>query len=274
MPRPRNTPLPSATLLSVPKTVRRSLGCLILLCLPLHAQQIRRRLPHFRHQAQSIGNRSRVHVNRLVTESGTIEMEAGISFAEFAGITNPILLKYTAAGDSLLLGRTEFSVGFDYAHASNDITLAATSLLYDGEHWNVALAPTLTIVRQDGSGIRAGATMITRYDHGPASFGATATWSKASLPGPGTPADLASFGLGGGVRLAAAGWRSRLTLNGNALSEHASATRAATSTFEGIEWEITKRAALNFVVQQSDWRGPSRDNIFLAGLTINLGRIR
>ncbi len=243
-------------------------------CVPAYGISLRRRLPHFHHQAQSIGTRNRVHVNRLITEPGTFEMEVGAGFSEYGDNIDPVLLKFTAAGDSLLLGKTEYSVGFDYWHGSNDVTLAANSLLLDGERWNVSVGPTVTIVRQDGSGLRAGGTVVTRYDRGLGSVGATATWSKATRPGAGTPADLAAFGLGGGVRLGSAGWRGKLTLNGNVLSEHASATPGGWSTFEGLEWELTGRVSANAVVQQVDWGGANRDNQFFVGVTVNFGRVK
>lgn len=258
----------------MPNTVRRAIGCLLIATAPLSAIQFRRRLPHFHHQAQSIGTRNRIHVNRLITETGTLEMEAGAGFAESGDITNPVLLKYTPAGRSLLAGRTEYSVGLDYGQGATDVTVAANSLLYDGEHWNVSLGPSLTLVRQYGDGLRAGATFVTRYDRGLASLGVTAAWSKATRPGANTPADLAAFGAGGGIRLASSGWRSHFTLNGNVLSEHASSTPSISSTFEGVEWEISGKVSANFVVQQQDWRGANRDNIFFTGLTVNFGRLR
>lgn len=227
------------------------------------------RLPRFRRQAHAIGTRNRVHVNRLITEAGTLELEIGVGFG-----ADPALLKYTAEGDSLLWGRTEYSVGFDYLHGSNDVTLAANSLLLDGVHWNVSVGPAVTIVRQDGSGLRGGGTVATRYDRGLGSVGATANWSKATRPGAGTPADVAAFGLGGGVRLGKAGWRGKLTLNGNLLNEHASSTAAAWSTFEGLEWEATGHVSANVVVQQIDWGGANRDKQVFVGLTVNFGRVK
>lgn len=250
-------------------SVPRVLIGLLILSSSLPAISLRRRVPHFHHQAQAIGTRNRVHVNRLITEPGTLELEIGAGFSEYMDNTNPALLKYTP-----ITGRTEFSVGFDYAHSSNDVTLAANSLLYDGEHWNVSLGPSLTIVQQGGRGLRAGATAVTRYDHGPASIGLTATWSKATRPNDNIPADITAFGLGGGVRLGKTGWRSHLTANGNVLVEKDSATPKIISTFEGLEWEITGRISANAVVQQLDWRGPNRDNQFFLGLTVNFGRLK
>ena len=246
---------------------------LLLLALPAPALSIKR-LARFHHQAQAIGTRNRVHVNRLITEPGTLELEIGASISEYGDNVNPALLKFAPGGDDLLIGKTEYSVGFDYAHTGNDITANANSLLYDGEHWNVTLGPNVTFLRQSGSGLRAGATLVTRYDYGPASLGVTATWSKATRPDANTPADYAAFGAGGGIRLAKEGRLSHFTLNANALSEHASSSAPIYSAFEGIEWEITSHVSANLTVQQIDIRGPNRDNQLFLGFTINFGRLK
>ena len=245
------------------------LACWAVGCWLLTSGVAEARLRRFHHQAQSIGTRNRVHVNRLITEPGTLEMEFGAGFG-----VDPALVKFTGAGDSLLWGRTEYSVGFDYWHGENDVTVAANSLLLDGVHWNVSVGPAVTIVRQDGSGLRGGGTVVTRYDRGLGSIGATAAWSKATRPGAGTPADLAAIGLGGGVRLGSTGWRGKLTVNGNLLREQASGTTVAWSTFEGLEWEVTGRVAANVVVQQIDWRGVNRDHQMFVGVTVNFGRVK
>lgn len=238
----------------------------ILVASPLIAAPI-----HFRHHAQAIGIRNRVHVNRLITEPGTVEVEAA---GDFSGRLNPLLLKFTPAGAGLLVGRTEYSIGFDFAHSDADIALAANTLIYDGARWNVSFGPALTSVRHSGDELRAGATLITRYDQGPVSLGVTAAWSKATQPSGANPADLLSLGFGVGTRLGRAGWRQRLTVSGNVLSDHASATRTVYSTFQGVEWEVTPHLSLNLITQQLDWRGSTRENITFAGLTVNFGRLR
>lgn len=237
----------------------------LLLAVPLFPARFK---IHFHRSAQSLGTRNRLHVNRLITEPGTVEMEAAASWSQSGDYVDPILLKYTPGK------KIEYSVGFDYAHPGNDVTVAANSLLHDGEHWNVALGPNVTFVRRDGDGLRAGATFITRYDRGLASVGVTASWSKATRPSVNNPADYVAAGFGGGIRLAKEGRLSHWTLNGNILNERASATHPATSLYEGLEWEAAPRLSLNFVVQQLDLRGPNRDNQALVGLTLNLGHVR
>jgi hypothetical protein len=231
---------------------------------PIYPAQFKVR---FQRNAQSIGTRNRIHVNSLITEKGTVEIEAAASWSETGDYISPILLKY-APGH-----RIEYSVGFDSAHPGNDVTVAANTLLYDGEHWNFALGPNVTFVRHEGDGLRAGATFIARYGRGLASAGGTLSWSKATHPNNKIPSNYTSCGFGGGVRLAKEGRLSNWTVNGNITNEHASSTRPVTSLFEGLEWQVTPRLSLNFVVQQLDLRGPYRDNQSLVGLTLNVGRV-
>ena len=240
--------------------------CLLLLASPLWPASVKR---HFSHFAQSIGNRNRLHINSLITDPGTLELESAFIYSEIGNYAAPVLLKYTPSR-----GSTELSVGFDSWRGSSDVALAANTLLYDGSHWNVVLGPSLVLVRQNGDGLRPGATFITRYDNGLASLGLSATWSKATRPTDNNPADQTAFGIGGGLRLGKEGWRSHWTLNSNALNERASSTRAMNSTFEGLEWELNSRLSINLVAQQLDWRGPNRDNQALVGLTVNFGHIR
>ncbi len=84
----------------------------------------------------------------------------------------PTTLKYTPEGSNLLWGRTEYSVNFDtfssalidgkrVTHSSDHLAVAATTLLADREHWNVAIAPVVTFGFRDQPGFRAGLTAIT-----------------------------------------------------------------------------------------------------------------
>jgi hypothetical protein len=240
----------------------------------LHASTLRRRTQRIRQHSQSIGLRNRVHVNRLITESGTVELEAGALFHAGGAFDLPMLWKHTPFGRSLLIGRTEYSLGFDaIPREDGQYTVAAQSLVLDGEHWNVSLGPNATFIRNT-AGVRAGASLVVRYDRGLTTFGAAANWSKASSPSDNNPADWTTSGVGGGVRLGRSGWRSRITFHANATMETASSTVPVKSTFEGVEVEITSRAAVNIVAQQVDWRGPNRENQVLAGITVNFGRLR
>ena len=82
----------------------------------------------------------RLHVNTLITQPGTIELDWGNDYSFTSdSYTMPSTLKYTPAGKHILWGRTEFAASFDtvssavqndarIAHFSDRLTFAATSI--------------------------------------------------------------------------------------------------------------------------------------------------
>src|SRR5205085_1556518 len=65
-------------------------------------------------QASGISMRKRLHINDLIAEPGTVEIDFGGLYSYTAdAFTAPLALKYTPEGDSVLWGRTEYSVAFD-----------------------------------------------------------------------------------------------------------------------------------------------------------------
>src|SRR5262245_21939461 len=57
--------------------------------------------------------RKRLHVNTLITEPGTAELEWGNDYSLTSDVyTMPSTIKYTPEGRHLLWGRTEFAAGF------------------------------------------------------------------------------------------------------------------------------------------------------------------
>ena len=90
-------------------------GLLVLLA----AQQARAALFHrsrvspSRH-ASGVSLRKRLHVNDLIAEPGTVELDWDALYSRTTGaFTAPAALKFTPAGNSLFWGRTEYSVAFD-----------------------------------------------------------------------------------------------------------------------------------------------------------------
>src|SRR5215510_1272741 len=95
----------------------------------------------------------RLHVNTLITEPGTFELDWGHDYSFTSdNYTMPATLKYTPQGTHILWGRTEFAASFDtvssvvendarIAHFGDRLTFAATSVLYDGEKLDLAVAP-------------------------------------------------------------------------------------------------------------------------------------
>src|SRR5262245_49846764 len=63
--------------------------------------------------ASNISLRKRVHVNTLITEPGTLEVELGGAFSVGGNFSFPSTIKYTPEGKHVWWGRTEFSASFD-----------------------------------------------------------------------------------------------------------------------------------------------------------------
>src|ERR1044072_2061038 len=135
-----------------------------------------------------ISLRKRVHVNPLITEPGTLEVEFGGAFSTGGNFTFPSTIKYTPEGPYVFWGRTEFSASFDSLSSavqfedrttqfSDRVSLAANCVLYDGKEFDIAIAPLTSFFLRGEKGVRVGATAIARYDHGQNSAGVTATWT-------------------------------------------------------------------------------------------------
>src|SRR5215510_13529883 len=158
--------------------------CLVVLSAPIQAEAAL----HLRHSSRhtsTVTLRKRLHVNDLITEAGTVEIDwANLSSFTTSNFTMPSAMKYTPAGNSLLWGRTEYSVAFDSISSvvdagprtiqfSDRISLTATSVVCDSTHFDIAIAPQATVFLRDESGGRYGATVIAREDIGLNSMGAT-----------------------------------------------------------------------------------------------------
>ena len=62
---------------------------------------------------QPISLQRRVHVNTLITEPGSAEVEWDNVFAASGNYVMPSLIKFTPEGSNIIWGRTEYSIGFD-----------------------------------------------------------------------------------------------------------------------------------------------------------------
>jgi hypothetical protein len=236
--------------------------------------------------ASGVSLRKRLHVNDLITEPGTVELDWGGLYSYTNGVfTLPSALKYTPAGDSLFRGRTEYSVAFDSVASavntgarstqfSDRLTFAATSVVFDSEHFDIAIAPQVTVFLRNESGVRLGATAIARYDGGGNTIGATVGWTAATSTTTTNPAGVWDFGTGYGRRLAASGFLSRLTPHVNAVLEKSTGLERTLAVFGGIEYQITERVAIDASVQRLGLTGDSPDRQFILGLTVNLGKAR
>ena len=171
----------------------------------LEARLLSRRPSHVR--SSRISLRRRLHVTSLITDPGTVEAEPERVLGRIRIVDDADDAENTLLRLDLLWGRTEYSANFDtfssalidgnrVTHSSDHLAVAATTLLADREHWNVAIAPVVTFGFRDQPGFRAGLTAITRYDRGRNSGGATITWTGTADPTDLNPAGTWDFGSG------------------------------------------------------------------------------
>ena len=237
-------------------------------------------------RGETITLRKRLHVNTLITEPGTAEIEWGSLFSVTSGdFTLPAALKYTPEGRHIIWGRTEYSAAFDsvsvtdvdgrqIAQFSQTITLSATTVLHDGEKLDIAFAPQAVFFLRGEEGARLGAIAIARYDTGRNSLGATASWLAATHDSALNPAGTWDIGAGFGRRLAASGLVGKFTPHVNVLWERSTGAPGLVSAFEGIEYQMTNRLAFDFGGQHFGVNGNETDNQIIFGITLNVGRLR
>jgi hypothetical protein len=230
--------------------------------------------------------RKRLHVNRLITEPGTVEVEWESLYSYTTGnYSMPSTVKYTPAGSGLFIGNTEYSIAFDSIDSvalsgervnqfSDRATLGAATVVLDTEHFDVAVAPQITFFLRGESGIRAGATVLSRLDWGPNSLGGTVSWSGATHASDNNPAGAWDVGAGYGRHLAPSGFFSQITPHANVILERATGFERTLAAFAGIEYQITNKIALDVSGQRFGLTGGSPDRQILVGLTVNFGRIR
>ncbi|HXJ41493.1 MAG TPA: hypothetical protein VNH18_19595 [Bryobacteraceae bacterium] len=231
----------------------------------------------------SISLRKRVHVNTLITEPGTAEVDWSSLYSFASGdFAMPSAFKYTPRGSNVLWGRTEYSIAFDTLSTaspavghllqfSQAVSLNATVVVHDGDHFDFAIAPQASFFLRDESGARLGATAIARYDSGRNSTGVTLTWSGATHSSDSNPAGLLDAGFGYGRNLQGSPLLEKFTPHTNVLWEKATGQGSTVAVFEGIEFQLTERLAFDVSGQHfSVNRGPA-DNQIVMGITMNLG---
>ena len=232
-----------------------------------------------------ISLRKRLHVNTLITEPGTMEIEWGGAFSTGGNFSFPSAIKYTPEGPYVFWGRTEFSASFDSLSSalqfddratqfSDRITLAANCVVHDGKELDIAIAPQASFFLRGESGVRVGATALARYDRGRNSAGVTVTWTAATAASPTNPAGTVDVGFGYGRRIMASGPLGHLTPHVNWLYERSTGSGAQISLFEGVEYQITDNVAVDFSAQHFSVWGGQVDHQISVGLTVNTGSLR
>lgn len=255
-------------------------GVSLLMCSALLAQQSERPTD----RASAITLRKRLHVNPLITPPDTVEIEWGVAVSTTGSFTMPTVFHYTPEGRHIWWGRTEFSAGFDslsstasplerITHFGDRATFAATCVVRDGDKFDLAIAPQVSVLLRGDTGARVGATAIARYDSGRSSTGVTFGWSAATAASDTNPAGTFDAGVGYGYQLHGPGIVEHLTPHANWLYEKSTGVRRQISLFEGVEYQIVDALAIDFSAQQLSLWGGQPDRQFVAGLTFNSTRL-
>lgn len=248
---------------------------------PVGSAAIRIRLPRGR-GASSISLRERLHVNTLIVPPGTGEVDwASLYSFTSTNFALPSTIKYTPRGPYIVWGRTEYSVSFDaldntaaadnrVTQFSQSMTFTATSVLIDGEKLDIALAPFGTVMLRGDPGIRLGAVAIARYDVGQNSIGGTFAWSGATQTSDTNPAGTFDLGFGFGRRLAPGGLLGKFTPHVNFVWERSTGFDPIVSAYEGVEFQMTGRFALDITGQHLGVNGTVEHQVVF-GLTLGIG---
>jgi hypothetical protein len=237
-------------------------------------------------RSSAISLRKRLHVNTLITEPGEMDVEwGGAVSVDDEAFTLPAVIHYTPEGTHAYWGRTELSASFDSLASTVDpghrvtqfsdrVTIAATCLVVDGAHLDLAIAPQASLLLRGDRGARLGATGIARYDAGRSSMGATLSWSGATDSSSTNPAGIFDIGAGYGWRLANSGALSKLTAHTNWLYEKSTGDQREISLFEGMEYQINDKVAVDVSGQHFSLWGGTVDHQVAVGFTFGLGRLK
>jgi hypothetical protein len=261
----------------------------ILICMALAAPSCFGGL-FTRNPAPSNGNskialRKRLHINTLITEPGTAEVDwGGLYSFSTSSFAMPSGIRYTPTGSHIIWGRTEYSMAFDtltsadvagarLTQFSQAVTLTATSVLHDGEKLDFAVAPQATMFLRDESGARLGAVAIVRYDTGRNSIGGTVSWSGATHHSDSNPAGTLDLGMGFGRQLSGSSLLEKLTPHLNAEWETSTGQGRSFLATEGIEYQITEQLAFDLAAQHLAAFGRAPDHQIAFGMTLNLGKV-
>lgn len=214
-----------------------------------------------------------------------MEVEWGNTWSFQNSYWMPTTVKFTPLGTSTLWGKTEFSVNFDSVASldsgsgrdtgfSDHVSIMATSLLYDGEKLNIAVAPEVIFLRRFDEGERIGAVAITRYDVGLNSAGIALTWTGATAVSPTNPAGTFDLSAGHARRIASSGKLSHLIPYFNLQLEKSTGQSRQWAVFEGFQWEFNGAVSLDLAGQHYNLGSGVADNQLAATLTVNFGRPR
>jgi len=99
-------------------------------------------------------------------------------------------------------------------------------------------------------------------------------WTAATDSTSTNPAGTFDIGAGYGFQLMAAGPLSHLTAHTNWLYEKSTGEERGISLFEGVEYQINNKLAVDFSGQHFNVWGGAVDHQISIGLTVNVGRLK
>src|SRR5262245_24500656 len=253
--------------------------------LPAHARIPFRRVTRSSHKSSAQSLRKRLHVNSVITDPGTMEVEWSNVYSTSGTYFMPTTLKLTPSASSGFWGQTELSLNFDSVVTSSQdgsrstafsdhLTFVATTVISGNEKWNFAVAPIASFFRQGDRGARLGAATIGRYDWGANSGGVSLAWTGATSSSPSNPAGTFDLGGGYGRKLATVGILSRMTPYANVVFEKSTGGFHGLSAFLGLEYQLNNKLALDASGQRLSLYGGGIDYQFAVGVTANLGLTR
>jgi hypothetical protein len=185
-----------------------------------------------------------VHVNPLVTDPGTFELDWSGALPVNGTWSMPSAVRFAPGW-----GRTEVSASFD-ARRADQPTFAATFVAVETDHFDVAIAPT---VGRGDNGWRGGGLAIARYDGDRNSGGVTAAWVAGTVD------------LGAGYGRV---FRKQFTAHANAQWEKSTGTTRQITVAEGVEYQITSPLAVDVSAQHG-----TSGNQIIVGVTFRTPRL-
>jgi hypothetical protein len=205
----------------------------------------------------AISLRKRLHVNPLITEPDTIEIDWGGAFPIDGPWSLPTSMRFTPEGKHTYWGRTEFSASFD-SRRFDRATFAATCVVVDGDRFDLAVVPVAATTLRGDRGVKGGGLAIARYDARNSSAGVTAQWVAGTV----------DFGAGYGRQ-----FLNRLTAHANWQWEKSTGTARQILIAEGVEYQMSDPFAIDVSAQHQNLWGGHVDHQIVVGLTFQTRRL-
>jgi hypothetical protein len=99
------------------------------------------------------------------------------------------------------------------------------------------------------------------------------TWTAATASSATNPSGTVDLGAGYGYRLKPSGPLGYVTAHTNWVWEKSTGVERQISVFEGVEYQITEKVAVDFSAAHFNAWGGAIDHQVVIGMTINTGRL-